>query len=72
VQSLAGAERARWDDAMTRYLALREEITSLAQLGWTMPREELEQLAGLRARRERELAAILDDALAVADQYATG
>jgi tetratricopeptide (TPR) repeat protein len=65
VQSLAGAERARWDDAMTRYLALREEITSLAQLGWTMPREELEQLAGLRARRERELAAILDDALAV-------
>jgi cellulose synthase operon protein C len=65
VYALEGDERARWDAAIARYLAAREELTALARLGWMSPRDELERVAALGARRERELDVLLDDALAV-------
>jgi hypothetical protein len=64
IDALDAAARARWDASMAQYLTLREEITGLAQLAWTLPRDELERIATVRARREQELDVILDDALA--------
>src|SRR5262249_25033218 len=34
IGALDGAARERWDEAMARYLDVRDELTGLAQLGW--------------------------------------
>ena len=64
IGALDGTARQRWDAAMARYLDVRDELTGLAQLGWLLPRDELERIEALHARRERELDVLLDDALA--------
>jgi tetratricopeptide (TPR) repeat protein len=65
LDALDTSTQAAWEQTIARYHALRGELTQMLQTGWLLPRDELERITALHASRERELNALLDDALAL-------
>jgi tetratricopeptide (TPR) repeat protein len=69
---LSGAERARWDAAIARYLEERDVLNASAAEDWHRPADELRMLEAQRAGTREALARALDDAFLVLDRSGTG
>ena len=65
---LSGAERARWDAAIARYLEQRDTMNTTAAEDWHLAADELRALDAQRSVQREALARSLDDAFLVLDR----
>ncbi len=65
LESLAPAERAKWEESVRAFRAARSGIDADAASDWQLPADALARSVDARARRERELRSALEGAMAV-------
>ncbi len=65
VNGLDGADKNRWEQAISAYRKEREALDAEVSADWTLSDSSLAQVRRMRADREKRLRFALDDALAI-------
>lgn len=65
IAALDPAKRARWEASLATYRRARAELEASAEKEWTLSANDLDAARAARTKREAELRAALDDAMAL-------